>query len=176
MPGITVLEGGSPGSYVLFLKFGYNHGRDCYRLLDAETGRVASSRDVTWYYTEASCTTPVRPARIKPPRDIFVPMPKSVPVTAPSPAPAAAPLAPAPAAPPPPVSVMKPQAPISPRVGRDIKYEGNVEMPGRTRGETRAMRGALQDNPRLYQPKAAPRKAFQRCCKQSLIITPELNH
>ena len=30
-----------------FLNFGYNHGRDCYRLLDAETGRVAYSRDVT---------------------------------------------------------------------------------------------------------------------------------
>ena len=26
-----------------FLNFGYNHGRDCYRLLDAETGRVAYS-------------------------------------------------------------------------------------------------------------------------------------
>ena len=30
-----------------FLNFGYNHGRDCYRLLDAETERVAYSRDVT---------------------------------------------------------------------------------------------------------------------------------
>ena len=27
-----------------FLNFGYNHGRNCYRLLDAETGRVAYSR------------------------------------------------------------------------------------------------------------------------------------
>ena len=33
-----------------FSNFGYNHWRDCYRLLDAETGRVAYSRDVT-------CTT-----------------------------------------------------------------------------------------------------------------------
>ena len=31
-------------------------------------------------------------------------------------------------------------------------------------------------NSRLYQPNTAPRKACQRCCKQSLIITPELNH
>ena len=30
-----------------FLNFGYNHGRDCCRLLDAETGRDAYSRDVT---------------------------------------------------------------------------------------------------------------------------------
>ena len=34
-----------------FLNFGYNHGRDCYRLLDAETGRAAYSRDVTWHHT-----------------------------------------------------------------------------------------------------------------------------
>ena len=72
-------------------------------------------------------------------------MPKSVPVAALSPAPAAAPLAPAPALTTPPASVLKPPAPIPPRVGRDMKNEGNVEMPGRTRGETRAMRDALQE-------------------------------
>ena len=32
-----------------------------------------------------------------------------------------------------------------PRVGRDIKNEGRVEMPGKTRGETRVMRDALQE-------------------------------
>ena len=55
------------------------------------------SPDVTWHYSEVQWTTPVRTARITPPRDIYAPMPKSVPVAAPSPAPAAAPLAPAPA-------------------------------------------------------------------------------
>ena len=30
-----------------FGNFGYNHGRNCYRLLDVKTGRVACSRDVT---------------------------------------------------------------------------------------------------------------------------------
>ena len=59
-----------------------------------------------------------------PPRDIYVPMPKSVPVVAPSPAPAAAPLAPAPASTTPPASVLNPPAPISPRVGRDTKKRG----------------------------------------------------
>ena len=72
-------------------------------------------------------------------------MPKSEPATAPSPAPAAAPLAPAPVATPPPASVLKPLALIPPCVGRDIKHEGNVEMPGRTRHETRAMCDALQE-------------------------------
>ena len=105
----------------------------------------SSSRSVTSHYAKTPWTTPVRTARIKPPRDTYVPMPESVPVAALSPAPAAAPLAPAPASTTPPASVLKPPAPIPPRVGRDIKNEGHVEMPGRTRGETRVMRDALQE-------------------------------
>ena len=104
-----------------------------------------SSRNVTSHYAKAPWTTPVRTARIKPPRDTYVPTPESVPVAALSPVPAAAPLAPAPASTTPPASILKPPAPIPPRVGRDIKNEGNVEMPGRTRGETRIMRDALQE-------------------------------
>ena len=103
-----------------------------------------SSRNVTSHYAKAPWTTPVRTARIKPPRDTYVPMPESVPVAALSPAPAAAPLAPAPASTTPPASELKPPALIPPRVGRDIKNEGYVEIPGRTRGETRVMRDALQ--------------------------------
>ena len=72
-------------------------------------------------------------------------MPEFVPVATLSPAPAAAPLAPAPASTTPPASVLKPPAPIPQRVGRDIKNEEHVEMPGRTRGETRVMRDALQE-------------------------------
>ena len=87
-----------------FLNFGHNHGRGCYRLLDAETGRVAYSRDVTWHHQETPWITPIRAAPTELPRDIYVPMPQSVPVAAPSPAPVATPPAPAPAAtlPPPP--------------------------------------------------------------------------
>ena len=57
----------------------------------------------------------------------------------------AAPLAPAPASTTPLASTLKPPAPIPPRVGRDIKNEGNVEMPGRKLGEIRVMRDALQE-------------------------------
>ncbi|CAN0359502.1 unnamed protein product, partial [Ascophyllum nodosum] len=32
-----------------FLNFGYNHGRDCIKIMDAETGRIVHSRDVTWH-------------------------------------------------------------------------------------------------------------------------------
>ena len=50
-----------------FLNFGYNHGWDCYRLLDAETGRVAYSRDVTWHHPETPWITPIRTAPAEPP-------------------------------------------------------------------------------------------------------------
>ena len=33
----------------LFLNFGDNHGSDCFKIVDAETGRVVHSRDVTWH-------------------------------------------------------------------------------------------------------------------------------
>ena len=33
----------------VFLNFGYNHGSDCFKIMDAETRRVVHSRDVTWH-------------------------------------------------------------------------------------------------------------------------------
>ena len=39
-----------------FIKFVYNHGRGCYRLLDAETGRVAYSGDVIWHHPSSGTT------------------------------------------------------------------------------------------------------------------------
>ena len=89
------------------------------------------SRDVTWYYSKAPWTTPVRTAQIKPPEDIYVTMPKSVLVAAPFPAPAAAPLAPAPAAASPPASISKPPTPIPPCVGRDINTMETWRCPRR---------------------------------------------
>ena len=136
-----------------FLSFGYNHGRDCYRLLDAETGRVAYSRDVTWHHPEAPrITTPVRAAPTEPPRYIYVPMPQSVPVAAPFPAPVTTPPAPAPAAilPPPPTRTSNSPAPIPPRVSRELEHEGCVEMPARTRDETRALRDSSRDYARRH--------------------------
>ena len=109
-----------------FLNFGYNHGRDCHLLLDAETGRVAYSRDVTWHHPETPWITPIRAAPAEPPRDIYVPMPQSVPVAAPSPAPVATPPAPAPAEtlPPPPTPTSNSPAPIPPCISRELEYEG----------------------------------------------------
>ena len=104
-----------------------------------------SSRNISSHDAKAPWTTPVRTSPIKPPRDTYVSMPGSGPVAALSPAPAAALLAPAPASTTPPASTLNPPAPIPPRVGRDIKNEGHVGMPGRTRSEIRAMRDALQE-------------------------------
>ena len=135
-----------------FLNFGYNHGRDCYQLLDAETGRVAYSRDVTWHHPKAPWITPIRAAPTEPPRDIYIPMPQSVPVAAPSPAPVATPSAPAPAAtlPPPATRTSNSPAPIPPRVSRELEHEGYVEIPRWTRGETRALRDASRDYAHRY--------------------------
>ena len=140
-----------------FLNFGYNHGHDCHKLLDAETGKVVYSRDVTWHHPETPLIPPataVGNSPTAPPEDIYVPMPMHVPsVAAPAPAtvppvtvpPASAPI-PAPPTSPPPVPISNSPAPIPPRVSRELAHEGYVEMPGRTRGETRAMR----DAPREY--------------------------
>ena len=134
-----------------FLNFGYNHGRDCYLLLDAETGRVAYSRDVTWHHPEVPwITTPIRAPPTEPPRNIYGPMPQSVPVAAPSPAPVATPPAPAPAATLPPTRTSNSPAPIPPRVSRKLEREVYVEMPGRTRGEIRALRDASRVNAHRY--------------------------
>ena len=141
-----------------FLNFGYNHGYDCSKLLDAEIGKkIVFSCDVTWYHPEAPLILPAtavgNPPAV-PPEDIYVPIPTPVPIVAtPSPAPAPVPAhapAPAPAATPaptyvptsasitpPPLTMSKPPVPISPCVGRKLQHKRYEEMPGRTLGQTR---------------------------------------
>ena len=56
-----------------FLNFGYNHGRNCHKPLDAETEKVAFSRDVTRHHPEAPLMLPataVRNPPTAPPEDI----------------------------------------------------------------------------------------------------------
>ena len=31
------------------LNFGYNHGSECFKIMDVETKRAVHSRDVTWH-------------------------------------------------------------------------------------------------------------------------------
>ena len=134
-----------------FLHFGYNHGRNCHKLLDAETGNIVFSRDVVRRYPEAPLILPAsavgNPPAV-PPEDISVPMSMSVPIVA-APGPAPVPPAPAPAPTPTPVPTPAPTsasttptpptmsqhpAPIPPRVGREVQHEGHEELPGQTRG------------------------------------------
>ena len=149
-----------PRAFLCYIfNFGYNHGHDCHKLLDAETGKVVFSHDVTWHHPEASLIPPataVRNPPIAPPEDIYVPMPVPS-VTAPAPAPVPPAPAPAPSltsvfapaptpatpTPPPPTPMSNPPAQIPPRVSRELAHEGYVEMPGRTRGEARAMRETI---------------------------------
>ena len=43
-----------------FLNFGYNHGSDCFKVMDAETGRIVHSRDVTWHQPREPLIFPAR--------------------------------------------------------------------------------------------------------------------
>ena len=113
---------------VIFFNLGYNDGHDCHKLLDAVTGKVVFSRDVTWHYPEAPLIPPataIGNPPIAPPEDIYLPMPvpsvaapapapvPPAPAPAPSPTPVPAP-APTPATPtpPPPISMSNPPAQI----------------------------------------------------------------
>ena len=99
---------------------------------------------VIWHHPETPGITPIRDAPSEPPRDIYVPMSQSVPVAASSLAPVTTPPAHAPAKPlpTPPTPTSNSTAPIPPRVSRELEYEGYVEIPGRTRNETCALRDA----------------------------------
>ena len=101
-----------------FFNFGYNHGHDCHKLLDAETGKVVFSRDVTWHHQKAPLIPPataVENPPIAPPEDIYVQMPTPVPsVTAPASAPVPPASAPVPLPTPVPASAPTPAPPSPP--------------------------------------------------------------
>ena len=65
--------------------------------------------------------------------------PAPAPATTPTPVPTPAPT-PASTMPPPPTPMTNSPAPIPPRASRELAHDGYVEMPGRTRGKTRALR------------------------------------
>ena len=138
------------------LNFDYNHGHDYHKLLDAEMGKAVFSRDVTWHHPEAPLIPPataVGNLHIAPAEDIYMSMSMPVPsVIAPAPAPVPPAPAPTPAPPtsPPSVPMSNSPVPIPPRVSRELAHEGYVEMPGRTLGETRAMRDASREYARRH--------------------------
>jgi hypothetical protein len=123
-----------------FLNFGYNHGSDCVKIMDAETGRIAHSRDITWHLPREPLIPPAPTVESEvsqsssgaaEPAYIFI-QPAPAATTAPAPAPVSAPDAP-------PAPPTNPAEPIRDRVVRELGHEGEVRMPGRTRGQTRAI-------------------------------------
>ena len=70
---------------------------------------------------------------------------------------------------PPPASVSKPLAPTPLRVSREMKHEEYVEMPGRTRGKTRAMRDALQE----YAHRHGLLSTMEHAAQVSMLATRE---
>ena len=117
-----------------FLNFGYNHGSDCVKIMDAETGRIVHSRDVTWHQPREPLTSPAptvksevpqSPSDAATPEYIYIqPAPAATTAPAAAPVPASDNAAPAP-----PRNLTEP---IRDRVVRELGHEGDVRMPGRT--------------------------------------------
>ena len=162
-----------------FLNFGYNHGSDCIKIMDAETGRIVHSRDVTWHQPREPLISPAptvesevpqSPPGAATPEYIYI-----QPAPAATTAPAAAPVhasdnaAPAP--------LRNPTEPIRDRVVRELGHEGDVHMPGRMRGETRAMRESprsmgLMSHAALAQG-IATREAFDEAFHEHALPPPD---
>ena len=85
----------------------------------------------------------------RPPSDIYVSIPQSMPVVKPSPALFAAPPAPALTALPLPLptTMSSAPAPIPPRVSHELECDENVKMPKRTHGETCVLRDTSREIP-----------------------------
>ena len=124
-----------------FLDFGYNHGNDGMKIMDAETGRIVHSRKVTWHQPREPLISPTptvgwevpqSPSGTATPEYIHIqPAPAATSAPTAAPVPASDNAAPAPP--------RNPTALIRDRVVRELGHEGDVRMPGRTLGETRAM-------------------------------------
>ena len=129
-----------------FLNFGYNHGSDCMKIMDAETGRIVHSRDITWHQPREPLISPAptvgsevpqSPSCADTPAYVHIqPTPAATTMPAAALVPASDNAAPAPQ--------RNPTASIRDRVVRELGHEGHVRTPARTRGETRARCGSLR--------------------------------
>ena len=162
-----------------FLNFGYNHGSDCVKIMDAETGRIVHSRDVTWHQPREPLISPAptvgsevhqSPSGTATPEYIHIqPAPAATTAPAAAPVPASDNVAPAPP--------RNPTAPIRDRVVRELGHEGDVRMPGRTRGETRGTRESprsmgLMSYAALTQG-IATREAFDEALREHEVPPPD---
>ena len=162
-----------------FLNFGYNDVSDCMKIMDAETGWIVHSRDVTWHQPRKPLVSPAptvgsevpqSPSGAKTPDYIPIqPTPAVTTTPAATPVPASDNAAPAPP--------RNPTASIRDRVVRELGHEGDVRMPDRTRGETRAIRESphsmgLMSHATLAQG-IATREAFDEAFREHELPPPD---
>ena len=167
-----------------FLNFGYNHGSDCLTIKDGETGRVVHSRDVTWHQPQEPLISPASTvgsgvphssSGAETPEHVFIQWtsaatatPAAAPATAtPVPVSAIAALTPLPT----------PPASIPDRIVRELGHEADVRMPGRTQGETSAMRDSHHGMGLMSQATLAQglttHKAFDEAFREYDLPKPE---
>ena len=159
-----------------FLNLGYNHGSDWMKIVDAETGRIVHSRDVTWHQRREPLISPAPtvgsevPHGTETPDYIYIqPTPAATTAPAAAPVPASDNAAPAP----PPNST----ASIRDCVVRELGHVGDERMSGRTRGETQAMRESprsmdLMSHAALAQG-IATREAFDEAFRKHELSPPD---
>ena len=161
-----------------FLNFGYNHGSDCFKVMDAETGRIVFSRDVTWPQPREPLIFPAPTVESSVPSPPGAEMPDYVhihPAPAATDTPTAAPVPASDNAVPAPLR--NPTASLPDRVVRELGHEADVRMPGRTRGETRTMRESphsmgLMSHATLAQG-IATREAFDEAFREHELPVPD---
>ena len=152
--------------------------------MDAETGRVVHSCDVTWHQPREPLISPAPTAGsgvphlssgAETPDYVYIqPTPAATATPAAAPATAAPVLASAVAAPAP---LPNPPASIPDRVVRELGHEADVRMPRRTRDETRAMRDShhsmgLMSHAALAR-ELATREAFDEAFREHTLPKPE---
>ena len=147
--------------------------------MDADTGRIVHSRDVTWHQPReplistaptVGSEVPQSPSGADTPDYVHIqPIPAATTAPAAAPVPASDNAAPAPP--------RNPTASIRDRVVRELGHEGDVRMSGRTRGETRALRESphsmgLMSHAALAQG-IAIREAFDEAFREHELPPPD---
>ena len=161
------------------LNFGYNHGSDCMKIMDAKTGQIVHSRDVNWPQPREPLIStaptigsevPQSPSGTVTPDYLHIqPTPAATIAPAAAPVPASDNAAPAPP--------RNPTASICDWVVWELGHVGGVRMPGRTRGKTRAIRESphsmgLMSHAALAQG-IATREAFDEVSREHELPPPD---
>ena len=168
------------------LNFNYNHGSDCFKIMDAETGRVVHSRNLTWHQPREPVISPApivgwgvlyQSSVAETPDYVYI-QPKPAATATPATAPAtAAPMSASAVTPSAPAPLSNPPASVSDRVVQELGHEADMRMPRRSRGKTRAMRYShhsmgLMPHAALAQ-QGATRDAFDEAFREHALSKPE---